>query len=65
MKNSINECLYCNQDSQQVPLLRIHYKEQNLWICAQHLPILIHEPAKLAGLLPGAEDMQSADHHDD
>jgi hypothetical protein len=28
------------------------------------LPILIHEPAKLAGKLPGAADMQPAAGHD-
>lgn len=65
MTPSTTQCLYCNQDNHSVPLLKINYKDQNFWICAQHLPILIHEPAKLAGMLPGAEDMQPAEHHDD
>ncbi len=33
--------------------------DKNYWICPQHIPILIHDPSKLAGKLPGAEDMQA------
>jgi hypothetical protein len=35
-----------------------------LWICPQHLPLLIHNPQQLAGKLAGAENLKPADHHD-
>ncbi len=59
-------CLYCKLNSNQVPLLNFSYQGKELWICPQHLPILIHEPQKLAGKLPGAENLsppQGHEHH--
>jgi hypothetical protein len=46
-------CLYCEQTSDEMPLIRLTFQGKDLWICPQHLPLLIHEPAKLAGKLPG------------
>lgn len=57
-------CLYCKQDSDTVPLVRLHYRGEDLWICPQHFPILIHRPAMLIGILPGAENLKGAEHHD-
>jgi hypothetical protein len=42
----------------------LEYQGARLWICPQHMPILIHNPMELAGLLEGAEAMKPADHHD-
>jgi len=52
-------CLFCNRDTQQVPLVQLEYKGQNYYICPQHIPVLIHDPSQLEGLLPGAENMQA------
>ncbi|MFQ5349078.1 MAG: hypothetical protein ACE5EG_01400 [Thermoanaerobaculia bacterium] len=57
-------CVACDRDDTQVPLLRLIYRTGEFHICPQHLPILIHDPARLVGLLPGAEEMSPADHHD-
>ena len=57
-------CLACNRDSEATPLLALEYQGAQLWICPQHLPILIHDPNRLVGLLPGAENLQPADHDD-
>ena len=57
-------CLVCQRPSEEVPLISFRYQGADLWICPQHLPTLIHDPAKLAGLLPGAENMVAADHAD-
>ena len=46
-------CLYCEKTSEEMPLIRLTFQGKELWICPQHLPLLIHEPAKLAGKLPG------------
>lgn len=57
-------CLVCKKSSEEIPLISFLYKGTGLWICPQHLPLLIHDPGKLAGLLPGAENFKAADHHD-
>ncbi|MCL4810844.1 MAG: hypothetical protein KJ061_00090 [Vicinamibacteraceae bacterium] len=57
-------CLACGTDSRSVPLLRLEYLESAYYICPQHLPLLIHDPGRLAGLIPGAERFQASEHHD-
>lgn len=57
-------CLVCDRDSNDVPLIHLTYHDLELRICPQHLPILIHDPGKLKGLLPDAEKLLPADHHD-
>ena len=58
------ECLFCQRDSSVTPLVTLEYQGAPLWICAQHLPILIHDPQSLVGRLPGAENLKPAEHHD-
>lgn len=66
MTASEKRCLYCGENSLQVPLLAVTYQARDYWICPQHLPLLIHSPAKLAGKLPGVERLKSAvGHHPD
>ncbi len=48
------KCLYCERTSYEMPLVNITFQGQPLWICSQHLPILIHEPEKLADHLAAA-----------
>lgn len=64
MKNNDAVCLVCKRESDQVPLISFRYKGSGLFICPQHLPLLIHDPAKLAEVLPGADTLHPADHHD-
>ena len=58
-------CLYCQKDSQLVPLIPVEYQGKSFYICPQHLPILIHKPAQLAGKLPGAENLAASGHSHD
>jgi hypothetical protein len=58
-EHNVKECVFCKRDQNTVPLVQLSYMGANYWICPQHIPILIHEPGKLAGLLPGAEEMQA------
>jgi len=55
-------CMVCDQTSQQVPLVVLVYRGETYWICPQHLPVLIHEPAKLVGKLPGVENLKGSGH---
>lgn len=57
-------CLMCHRDANQTPLITLEYRGATLRICPQHLPVLIHDPAKLIGRLPGAEHLKPAEHHD-
>ena len=60
----IPHCLVCEQTQDQIPLINLKYQQNDLWICPQHLPVLIHNPQMLAGKLPGAEKMKPAEHED-
>lgn len=57
-------CLACDRGPEETPLIVLEYQGSTRWICPQHLPLLIHEPARLAGRLPGAADLRPAEHHD-
>jgi hypothetical protein len=60
----IAECLACRRNSGETPLIPLDYEDRKIWICPQHLPILIHDPARLVDVLPGADKLRPADHHD-
>jgi hypothetical protein len=57
-------CVACDRDAGETPLIRLDYRDGTFHICPQHLPVLIHDPAQLAGRLPGAERLSPAEHHD-
>lgn len=59
-----NTCLVCDRGSDVTPLLSLEYRNATIRICAQHLPILIHDPSQLIGLLPGAENLEPSSHED-
>ncbi len=52
-------CVFCERDSDQVPLLVLIYQDSQAWICPQHMPVLIHNPEQFVGKLPGAENLAS------
>jgi len=58
------QCLACERGSDLTPLIALEYRGEQIWICPQHLPILIHDPGQLVGRLAGAEDLRPAEHHD-
>ncbi len=56
-------CIYCERSSDVVPLLPMLYQGKEVWICPQHLPVLIHRPSQLADKLPGVEqNLRPAEH---
>jgi Zn-finger nucleic acid-binding protein len=57
-------CLNCNASESEKPLLTIKFQGNEIYICPQCLPVLIHKPAKLADKLLGAENFgKPAEHH--
>ena len=57
-------CLACGRSDDETPLVLLAHWGTRTWICPQHLPILIHDPGRLVGILDGAESLEPADHHD-
>ena len=53
-----SECFYCKITEQEVPLIRLAYRDASLFICPQHLPILIHKPEQLASIF---DEMEGSD----
>jgi hypothetical protein len=60
---SVGTCLACGRGEQETPLVALAYRGSRVWICPQHLPVLVHEPAQLVGKLAGAEQLRPAEHH--
>lgn len=52
-------CLVCERTEEQTPLIVLRYQGGYLYICAQHLPVLIHKPEELATYLPAAASFAS------
>lgn len=48
-------CLNCNANEQEKPLLTIKFQGDEIYICPQCLPVLIHKTHLLAEKLPGIE----------
>lgn len=64
MPDTTAACLVCQQSDDDVPIVSFRFRGADLWICSQHLPVLIHSPQKLADILPGADGLDAADHED-
>jgi hypothetical protein len=56
-------CLNCETPDTETPLLHLSYHSEDLWICSQCLPTLIHAPQKLTGKLQNADRIKPAEHH--
>jgi hypothetical protein len=63
MKNPAEKCIVCERSSDAVPLIPLSYQDATFWICPQHLPVLIHNPEKLADKLPGAASFGKPENH--
>ena len=61
MAETKKSCLECQRTDRETPLVTLEYQGERIWICPQHLPLLIHDPGKLVGRLPGAENLKPAD----
>ncbi len=52
-------CIVCERKVTEVPLIRLEFGEQSFYICPQDLPVVIHQPHKLIGKLPGADKLEA------
>lgn len=58
MQQPVPQCVECSRTSNEVPLITLTYRDQTFSICPQHMPVLIHDPARLVGKLPGAGNLE-------
>ena len=56
--SKIRACLVCKKSSVETPVTKFYYQESEFYICPQHIPVLIHKPQELVGLLDGADNLQ-------
>lgn len=54
------KCLVCSKPSTEIPVTKFYYQESEFYICPQHIPVLIHNPQQLVGLLDGADKLKGA-----
>jgi hypothetical protein len=52
------KCIVCKKSSNETPVTKFEFQESEFYICPQHLPVLIHTPEELIGLLEGADKLQ-------
>jgi hypothetical protein len=57
---SIKQCLVCKKSSIEIPVTKFYYQDSSFYICPQHIPVLIHNPKELVGLLDGADELEGA-----
>jgi hypothetical protein len=56
--NDTKACIVCKKTSEETPVTKFYHKNSAFYICPQHIPILIHNPQELIGLLDGADTLQ-------
>ncbi len=62
MNDPLAKCLVCERSIEDIPLVPIEYRAIRVYICPEHLPVLIHHPEQLVGKLPGAENLLGHSH---
>ena len=56
--SNTRECLVCKTSSNEAPVTKFYYQKSEFYICPQHIPVLIHNPQELVGLLDGADKLK-------
>ena len=49
-------CLLCQASENKTILVSMYFKGKEIHMCPSHLPVLIHDPQKLVGIIEGAEN---------
>ncbi len=65
LNDRTGNCLNCERNDGEIPILRLSYQGEDLWICSSCFPILIHKPEQLAGRLASADKIQPSSHTHD
>jgi hypothetical protein len=64
----MNQCVLCERNSEEVPLIAFEYKGEDYFVCTGHLPTLLHKPEMFEGKLKnvgqGWSEGEGHHHHD-
>lgn len=60
--SELNVCVKCKRSEEITPLLRLTFKGEEKFICAQCLPLLIHKTQLLVEEFPGIEIPKNTEH---
>jgi hypothetical protein len=55
-------CKVCSSSELEIPVVQARYAGESFWVCSRCLPVLIHKPERLAGILQDADKIPAADH---
>ena len=58
-------CLNCGSSEMDRPLITLKFQSEDLYICPQCLPTLIHKPYQFADKLPGFKLPDNSSEHDE
>ncbi|MBP8793296.1 MAG: hypothetical protein KBE41_13175 [Lutibacter sp.] len=58
--SQVKECIVCKTPSTEIPVTKFYYKDSEFYICPQHIPVIIHKPQDLVGILEGADTFKGA-----
>ena len=58
--SQVKECIVCKTPSTEIPVTKFYYKDSEFYICPQHIPVIIHKPQDLVGILEGADIFKGA-----
>ena len=53
--SNMRKCLVCKTSSTEIPVTKFYYHDSEFYICPQHMPVIIHNPEELIGLIEGAD----------
>jgi len=56
MNEEKSSCAVCKKDEDEVPVIQIKYRGSTMGICPAHMPVLIHNPDQLKGVIDNAEN---------
>ena len=56
--SQVKACLVCKKTSTEIPVTKFYYQESEFYICPQHMPVIIHNPQQLIGLIDGADSFE-------
>lgn len=61
MESKSPQCVQCQRSSDETPLVPLRFQGRNLWICTEHLPILIHKSEQIMHLLAAAGEANQSE----
>ena len=56
MPNESTQCFNCQRSETDIPVIAWRYQAQELWVCSECMPLLIHKWPQVVGRLDGSKE---------